>query len=412
MTGNGENLGWLHKNSLRKAEFFSALPQSDARFRLSICIPAYKEKNLVKVLESLLQCEVKAATTVFVLINASENDSEALKSLNNSVFEEVLAFAERQKPLYNLVLLMDNAMPAAKAGVGLARRTVMNYAVENFGEKDHVLVALDADCTVSENYLNEITQFFKTHKNLHAASIYFEHPIPEEKRVEEGIVLYELHLRYLKNALQWSGFPWYFHTVGSSMAVRASMYKKQGGMNTRQAGEDYYFLHKLMPHGFGEITGCTVFPEARISDRVPFGTGRSMGNFLNEEEEITTYNPEIFRTLKPLFSIIHQCEPLAIQSYLSGDCPKLLQRVLTALKFENAVQEALQNSSSVSQTRQRIWKWFSGFTIIKIMHALRDSGMENMKPEMAVSELFEANGNRKELLNFLRQKDRVICSDK
>lgn len=409
-TDNGESSDWLHKNSLKKAEYFSALPQSDARFRLSVCIPAYKEKSLVKVLESLLQCEVvEAAVTVFVLINASENASEEIKSINNHAFEEATRFAENRALTFHLVLLIDNAMPAAKAGVGLARRTVMNYATENVGDKDHVLVALDADCHISGNYLKAIYTFFNTQKNLHAASVYFEHPMPEDKHLKEGIVLYELHLRFLKNALQWSGFPWYFHTVGSSMAVRAGMYKKQGGMNTRQAGEDYYFLHKLMPHGFGEITGCTVFPEARISDRVPFGTGRSLGNFLNEAEGITTYNPQIFETLQPLFSVIHQDKPEAIQSYLAGDCPKPLQQVLTELKFEKAIEEALKNSGSNSQARQRIWKWFSGFTIVKIMHALRDLGMENTKPETAIKVLFGAEGSREELLDFLRQKDQTIC---
>src|SRR5213594_3575687 len=94
-----------------------------------------------------------------------------------------------------------------------------------------------------------------------------------DPKVAEAIAAYELHLRYYVRALRYAGFPYAHHTIGSCMAVRADVYKKQGGMNKRQAGEDFYFLQKIIPLGhFTDLTETKVIPSSRPSDRVPFGT--------------------------------------------------------------------------------------------------------------------------------------------
>ena len=83
-------------------------------------------------------------------------------------------------------------------------------------------------------------------------------------------------------------FPFAFHTIGSSMAVRASSYMRQGGMNKRKAGEDFYFQQKIIPLcGFTECNSTVVYPSPRPSYRVPFGTGRAMLGYLQNGEVLT-----------------------------------------------------------------------------------------------------------------------------
>ena len=48
-----------------------------------------------------------------------------------------------------------------------------------------------------------------------------------------------------RNLDDFVGYPDSIYTIGSAFAVRAEAYMKQGGMNRRQAGEDFYFLYKL-----------------------------------------------------------------------------------------------------------------------------------------------------------------------
>jgi hypothetical protein len=70
-----------------------------------------------------------------------------------------------------------------------------------------------------------------------------------DSNVARAITSYELHLRYLVHAMRWAGHPFAYQTVGSSMAVRRKAYLSLGGMNTRQAGEDFYFLQKFIEVG-------------------------------------------------------------------------------------------------------------------------------------------------------------------
>jgi len=138
-------------------------------------------------------------------------------------------------------------------------------------------------------FFAEIEKHFEQHSNTPGCSIYFEHPIAGnefEANIYEGIINYELHLRYYYQALKYCGLQYAFHTVGSSMVVRSSAYQKQGGMNKRKAGEDFYFIHKIIALGnFSELNSTVVYPSPRISDRVPFGTGKAIGDWIEQELE-------------------------------------------------------------------------------------------------------------------------------
>ncbi len=77
-------------------------------------------------------------------------------------------------------------------------------------------------------------------------------------------------------------------------------------MNRRKAGEDFYFLHKIIPLGeFREVNTTCVIPSSRESDRVPFGTGAAMRKYVaSNESTLLTYAPECFYDLKMFFSCI------------------------------------------------------------------------------------------------------------
>ena len=83
------------------------------------------------------------------------------------------------------------------------------------------------------------------------------------------------------------------------MAVRPEAYMKQGGMNRRKAGEDFYFLNKIMSlGGFGECAETTIYPSPRTSKRVPFGTGQAVLRNV-ETKTYTTYGHSSVRSQTP-----------------------------------------------------------------------------------------------------------------
>jgi hypothetical protein len=247
----------------------------------------------------------------------------------------------------------------------------MDEAVRRFrraGNQEGIIVGFDADSTCRENYLVTLKQEFEQYR-LNAASIHFEHPLEgdEDPKLYEGIIRYELHLRYYILAQQIAGFPYAFHAIGSSMAVRNDIYEKQGGMNRRKAGEDFYFLHKIIPLGqFKEITMTTVIPSPRESDRVPFGTGKAMLDWMKKaDQDFLTYNPRIFETLAEFFGSVNDL-------YESPDrvpeVPRAMQAFLEKEGFFQKFREFREQSTRITHFRDKFFSWFNGLRLLQYVH--------------------------------------------
>ena len=274
---------------------------------LVVVMPCFNEPDLTGSLQSLWQCERPAgAVEVIVVINSAVDSPEAVRSQNRKTLQQAAKWASAHSgPRLTFHLLDFPDLPAKQAGVGLARKIGMDEAARRFDEArnaDGVIISFDADCRCERNYLTSIERHFQKHRRSPACSIYFEHPLAGEgSEADDAIAGYELHLRYYVQALRYAGFPWAHHAIGSCMAIRTEIYTKQGGMNKRQAGEDFYFLQKIIPLGhFTDLTETKVIPSSRPSDRVPFGTGKAVRDFLRDRQS-WTYPLQSFLDLKQLF---------------------------------------------------------------------------------------------------------------
>src|SRR5690606_7623243 len=130
-------------------------------------------------------------------------------------------------------------------------------------------------------------------------------------------------------------------------------YMKQGGMNRRKAGEDFYFLHKIISlGGFKELNNTRIIPSPRRSDRVPFGTGRAILNYINDPNSLyLTYDVACFKELKWLvenhLSINSETEiPLGLSAFLSQN------------KFWDNLEELRSNTASKEAFSQRFFQLF------------------------------------------------------
>ncbi len=380
-----------------------ANPESDVS--LIIVIPCFNEPDVLSTLHSLNKCApAKGKIEVIVVINAAENSPHGVFVQNKDTFRQIMSWQENEKPAFRVLVLRDEDLPPKHAGVGLARKIGMDEAAwrfESIGKKEGVIVCLDADSTVAPNYLEAIEGYFNQHPSTKAASIYFEHPLNiEDKILREGIINYELHLRYYRQALKYAGYPYHYHTIGSSMCVRSDVYQNAGGMNRRKAGEDFYFLHKIMPLGnFGEINTTAVYPSARISERVPFGTGRAMKEWGNGEKEFSTYNFKIFEELKVFVEKIPSLFRMREReiSALLNDLPISVSAYLTTNDFLLKVEEVNEHTSSSEAFINRFLKWFDGFNVLKLVHHARDKFYPNIAIEDAAKKIFVQIGNPKPL---------------
>ncbi len=371
----------------------------DTNCKVIIVVPAYME-DPEYLLQSLELCDLKNPDriTLLWLINQSEADSESVRKYHLKQAEEL-----QSRRLQNGLRLVSRAilnLLEKQAGVGLARKVGMDLALAAFSEIDFdgLIVCLDGDCKVSNNYLKKLLE--AEEQGINGASLYFEHPLDGLKEDEKGAIIhYEIWLRYYAQALEKSGVPWNQHTIGSSMAVRCSSYARIGGMNRRKAGEDFYFLHKLMPQGkFVSLNGLKVFPQARVSNRVPFGTGRAMqeiktGNKSFEE----IYNPLIFKELNKI-----------IGSIKSGQSELLINQEWRGFlsvhsKIDQSFQALLKRTNAQSFNKQFLL-WFDGFKVLKYVH-YRQGVLEDLAMQEAVNQLFGIKGNAEEILMQLRRRD-------
>jgi len=289
------------------------------------------------------------------------------------------------------------------------------YRFFRSGVDDGVIIGFDADSTCDENYLEEIERVFFGGKPVNGASIYFEHPSEGDEYdagVYEGVVLYELHLRYLNQALRYAGFPYAFHTVGSSFAVSASAYVKQGGMNQRKAGEDFHFLQKIIPLGnYVEINTTRVIPSPRPSCRVPFGTGASISQWMNNgHAALLTYPLEPFEDLKRLFALVPSFFK-ALPENIARQCASLSRPLLEYLlqnDYLKHIAQASANSASPEAFAKRFFGWFDGLKTVKYLNDSCRQAYKKRPPEKAASALlqklgYENNFSAKELLQIYRK---------
>lgn len=379
-----------------------------------ICIPVIAEAELIRTLSSIDDCHSNSMTEVIIFFNTNVFMTQAERELHDEIWRECNKWvSESKNTSIRFIPVNVREMPDAKGGVGWARKLAMDEAARRLSS-DGIIVCLDADCTVSNNYLDEIQRQFLLHPDDDAASIYFEHPFDQLSGHErEAIIQYELHLRYLVHAQRWCGHPFAFHTVGSAMAVRRNAYLSQGGMNTRRAGEDFYFLQKFIETGkLFEIRNATVYPSSRISFRVPFGTGRAMAQVLNERRSWLTTNFETFKKIKPLFQLIDELPEEGTRHITAGELNEL-SGFLRQINFYKQVDEIALHTNSLASFKKRFFRFFNAFQMIRYMHYMRELHFEDLPVDEAVRKLRAEMGlqnnpqmSSTDLLSWMRSLDR------
>ena len=374
-----------------------------------IIIPSYCETELETTLQSLTECEPTTfITEIIVVLNCSENDTEAKLYHQQQKKELEKKFSKEKHLIFYFIEIND--LPEKHAGVGLARKIGMDEAIRRFEEInfDGLLVCLDGDCTVNKNYLTDLEKQAVNPDSYNTICLHFEHDLEKEKdaTLKQGIIFYELFLRYYKEALVCCNFPYAFYTIGSSMAVKASVYCKAGGMNKRKAGEDFYFLNKTFPYAkVIELNSAIVYPSARISTRVPFGTGRAQQNFMEKQKEtFKTYSSKIFEELKLFLAFNFYTDEIDVPVF-----PPAIKQFVLENDLENKVREIKNNTTTQQQFQKRFFDWFDGFMLLKFVHFARDAYYPNVSLVEEVNVLLSKKNlkndfvSAEEQLHFLRK---------
>jgi hypothetical protein len=163
-----------------------------------------------------------------------------------------------------------------KHGVGYARKAAIDFILDAANTED-LIVSLDADTRFSPAYLESIARNFSGDPTKVALAVPYYHNLTGDERTDRAVLRYEIYMRHYFLSLARIGSPYAFTALGSAMAIPVRACRAIGGITPKLSGEDFYFLQKLRKYGkVGWWNDELVYPAARFSDRVFFGTGPAM----------------------------------------------------------------------------------------------------------------------------------------
>ncbi|MDR2010372.1 MAG: hypothetical protein LBQ22_07810 [Bacteroidales bacterium] len=339
-----------------------------------VVIPCFDDPHIFKTLDSLQNTtKNNIGLEVIVIVNSGESTPLSIIETNRKIFEKLVTLKELNYYNFNLLVKNLEKVPNKTAGVGNARKAGMDEAVRRFsqiGKPNGIITSLDADCIVENDYLISITNTFLSDRKVEATTLQFRHDFDKnlyQEKVIRACKQYEIYLRYFRLSLKLTGFPYYFHTIGSCFAVTASSYIKAGGMSRRQGGEDFYFLHKVAPMTkIEEIKKILVFPSPRISERVPFGTGPSVKNIINNDN-YKVYNFRLFSVIKQFYNCFENY--FDTNDNLFDFIPDEIIQYVGKGKLTELISECKKNTKDLLSFKKRMNSKFDAFFIIKFLNS-------------------------------------------
>ena len=126
------------------------------------------------------------------------------------------------------------------------------------------------------------------------------------------------------------------------------------------------------------IEDAFVFPSDRVSDRVPFGTGKAVGDILSNGQWVT-YADQCYRDLGQLLEVVAKGVAISAVDILN-DVPEGCKDWLVGRKFATVWPKLQENSRDEEMLLRRFHEWFDAFQTLKLIHFLSD----NFYPRVAI----------------------------
>lgn len=377
---------YLSRHAENDAQLLEGFPPH--RYEHCAIIPCFRETPAFA--ERLLKGPLHSKNIlVIVVVNQSGAQPQPVNQALLSFFADFKALWQNQhlrlcqngcSTIHWLVVDRSRSplLIPAKQGVGLARKIGCDIAVALAAKQ--ILIApwlhsTDADAHLPADYL-DLPSSSSSDAPYTAAVYSFRHVRAAASAKEwQATQLYEQALRYYVAGLHWAGSPYAQQPIGSLLAFTVEAYCKVRGFPKRSAGEDFYLLNKLTKLGATFHPTPTVELEARISDRVPFGTGpkvKAITDFKNPETEYCYYSPTVFVQLKLWLDAI----PLIWPALHASDAPLAalpaqVQKALTAAGIDRLWPHIQKQVRDAEACERAVHIWFDAFQTLKFIRRLQ-----------------------------------------
>lgn len=249
--------------------------------RIYVAIPAMDElQDLPLTLQDLAAQQVRVPFEIHVCVNQPEEywqlpDKKEICEHNQQLLDYLHQYQDLPLQILNYSS-PGKGWKGKNFGVGWARKVLFDNILKE-ACPDDIIISLDADTRIKPGYLQSIADNFSRHPEWPAIAVPYYHPLTGDEARDRAVLRYEFYMRnYAINLLR-IGSPYGFTAIGSAIAMRASALRKIGGITPLKSGEDFYLMQKMRKMAVvGLYNDECIYPAARYSTRVAFGTGPAM----------------------------------------------------------------------------------------------------------------------------------------
>ena len=146
---------------------------------------------------------------------------------------------------------------------------------------------------------------------------------------------------------------------------------------------------------FTNLTTTKVIPSPRISDRVPFGTGKAIGDWIESEaDSYATYDIRIWHILKSFVNVIPELQQKDLNEldFYSDSENQAFINFLNENEFNSGLAEIRKNSTDITSYLKRFFVWFNAFRVLKAVHHMRDNQYSNQPILNEAIKMAQLNG--------------------
>lgn len=394
---SGDEIIARYLRNYAHGESHTPWPTTDERFDGVVVVPAFDESDAF--LQRFAQTDFACRALLILVINAPTDASEAALTRTRALLHSARALTTRRRDLAdgfggyfatgrNALRVIDcvdgtTRLPADE-GVGLARKIGMDHALRLIA-LGRVLTPLiwstDADASLPDNY-------FTVRAAPDDAAITFDFVHTGDPRLAAVQRIYDLRLRYYPHQLAVCNSRYAYQALGSALAVTAHAYAQVRGVPRRAAGEDFHLLNKLAKAGgIRADPSVRIVLDARLSARVPFGTGPGVRRLLASDDpgQVPFFlAPPSFRLLAaylraltgwatagvgPVSATAVAQQLIAATATGPADWPAAFALHDT----KTAVDRACAASRDPAVRRTHVHTWFDGLKTLRALHRLRDA---------------------------------------
>jgi hypothetical protein len=335
--------------------------------RIFVAIPLMNELDNIPILLDRLINQSLRPVIISFCINQPESwrklpDKKEI-ILNN---RKTLIYLNKVSASFPIpIIVLDHTSPGngfhSNVGcVGLARKLCIDSFL-SFTNSNDIIVNMDADTYYPDNYFENIIDIYNQLPLLSGVCAPYYHKIdnlPEDKA--RLMLRYEIFLHYYTLQLLLIKSPYAYMPIGSAMSFRVEAYKKAGGFKVKDAGEDFYTMQQIRKIGIiSSWLDNTIYPAARISNRVVFGTGPAISlNLENQIKKYPFYPTYLFKKIESYYQILEHSNTI-------DDIIKNLKEII----HEEIILKIYKNHPQRDKFVHAIHEYFDAFHILKFLNA-------------------------------------------